>query len=381
MKQPKSVNELADELLDINGPAAIVGDEWLRPVGGRGSVIYPPTFAPSSRTGENPPYGMSPDGKSTYNIDDTPDGKKVAIIDSIPSQANRIEKLFRKPRYDQLVPQITIKAGEEQCNLLEIGHRAADAFVRYSKLGDEVKEAFQSYKRGDANKLAKLAPTTLVFGGWDSRDTQAKCARIVASEIRAYDVTKLHRSSTYIPPVSYKDLGLLGEGYSDKQLSELGFLHNPATHQLGGIIVRGKIQRKTVLNLTTLRDVRGDDTLHHYLLGLALVAFTHEEPYNLRQGCQLVRDAEERSVMKLVSYDGTETELALEPSAVLAYAQRAAKQFVVGKSRTVEFDADAANAAIEERRDGTAKKGRKEKAAIEERRGTAKKGRRKKKAG
>jgi CRISPR-associated protein Csb1 len=350
--EKKNVSALAKELLEINGPAAIIGEEWLRPVGGHGSVIFPPSYA-----------GARP-REATYNIDDTPSGK-TAIIDSIPSQANRIEPLFREPLYAQLVPQIIIKAGEEQRNLLNVGHRAADAFVRYSELGEELKKAFQSYKAGNATALAKLAPTTLIFGGWDSRDTQAKCARMVASEIRAYDVTELRRSSTYIPPVSYKDLGLLGEGYSNDELSELGFLHNPAT-QLGGILVKGEIQRKTVLNLTTLRDVGGDDRLHRYLLGLALVAFTHAQPYNLRQGCQLVR-AEKQPIMKLVNYDGTEIDVAFEPSAVLAYAKDAAKEFGVGTSRTVEFDSAAADTAIKERREkdkgGKPKKSRRKKKA------------------
>jgi CRISPR-associated protein Csb1 len=220
IKDLKSMKNLSDTLLNINGPAAIVGEEWLRPVGGHGSVIFPPSYFLEEK-------------KSTYYIDDTPNGK-VATIDSIPSQANRTELLFRKPPYDQLVPQVTIKAGDEQRNLLEIGHRAADAFVRYSELGDEVQKAFKSYKLGKANELAKLAPTTLVFGGWDSRDTMAQCWRIVASEIRAYDVTELRRSSTYIPPINYKELGLVAEGYSDNELSQLGFLHNPATHKLGG---------------------------------------------------------------------------------------------------------------------------------------------------
>jgi hypothetical protein len=67
---------------------------------------------------------------------------------------------------------------------------------------------------------------------------------MLASEIRAYDIYPLRRSSTYMPPVSYKDLGLLEEDYSDKELSELGFLHAPATHQLGGVIVKGGIRRK-----------------------------------------------------------------------------------------------------------------------------------------
>lgn len=150
-------------------------------------------------------------------------------------------------------------------------------------------------------------------------------------------------------------------------LSELGFLHAPATHQLGGILVKGEIQRKTVLNLTALRDIGGDDQLHRYLPGLALVACTHARPYNLRQGCLLVRDAEKQPVMKLVNYDGTETEVTFEPSAVLAYAQDAAKAFGVGESRTVNFDAKAANTAIKERREkdggGKARKGGRKKKA------------------
>src|SRR6516164_2484270 len=107
MKKPKSVHEVADQVLDKNGPAAIVSEEWLRPAEGHGSVIYPSTYL----------VGRD---KSTYNIDDTPNGK-AAIIDSIPSQANRIEPIFRKSPYDELVPQITIQAGQEQRNLLEVG--------------------------------------------------------------------------------------------------------------------------------------------------------------------------------------------------------------------------------------------------------------------
>ena len=70
--------------------------------------------------------------------------------------------------------------------------------------------------------------------------------------------------------------------------------------------------------------------------------------------------------MKLVHYDGTETEVAFEPSAVLAYAHDAANKFGIGNSRTVEFDVVAANAAIKERveKDGSkGKKGAKKKKA------------------
>ena len=45
MKKPRNVNEIVDELLDMNGPAAIVTEERLRPVEGHGSVIFPPSYA------------------------------------------------------------------------------------------------------------------------------------------------------------------------------------------------------------------------------------------------------------------------------------------------------------------------------------------------
>jgi CRISPR-associated protein Csb1 len=42
-----------------------------------------------------------------------------------------------------------------------------------------------------------------MFGVWDSRNTQAKRPRLVASTIRAYDVRLNTRSAVYIPPLDY----------------------------------------------------------------------------------------------------------------------------------------------------------------------------------
>src|SRR5581483_7969131 len=124
-----------------------------------------------------------------YNIDplgdpDDPKTPRVAIIDTVGSQANRMEPLFKKSNgqdtsYSRLVPQIEIKAGNKIVNLLDAGHRAADAIARYSELGPKLREAFDTYREsGDATELGKLAPTSLVFGAWDSRDTQAKLPRL-----------------------------------------------------------------------------------------------------------------------------------------------------------------------------------------------------------
>ena len=43
---------------------------------------------------------------------------------------------------------------------------------------------------------------------WDSRDTQAKLPRIVASNIRAFDVQKLTRSANYLVQQQLDRLGL-----------------------------------------------------------------------------------------------------------------------------------------------------------------------------
>src|SRR4029077_4650250 len=89
---------------------------------------------------------------------------------------------------------------------------------------------------GDASAIAKLAPTSLVFGVWDSRDTQAKLPRIVQSVVRAWDVTLLSRSAQYTPALDYAALEVFSEedkqkaeGKTDNPLAQRGFVHVPAT--------------------------------------------------------------------------------------------------------------------------------------------------------
>ncbi len=97
-----------------------------------------------------------------------------------------------------------------------------------------------------------------MFGAWNSRDTQAKLPRLVASTIRAYDVIELTRSAQYNPPVDYIGLGLI-ESADDKKVldaaSELGFRHAPAAGTHGGVIVRGDIRREAILSLVGLRAI------------------------------------------------------------------------------------------------------------------------------
>jgi CRISPR-associated protein Csb1 len=341
-----------DYLLKDSGPAAIVFKQWLKPVGSE--VFFPPTYAnPSQKKGD----------PAIYNLDRFNNAKPfVCVIDSIPSQANRIEPALgrvsdKEGNPIRLVPKVVIKAtvdGEEQqVNLLEVGHRAADAIVQNSSLREDITKAIRAYRDGDASKLAQLAPTSLVFGMWDSRESGVKVPRLLNSIIRAYDVLEHHRSSQFNAALDFEAAGVV-PGKGDKKLSEVGMDGAPASFQLGGIEARGGICRDASLNLCTLRDIHGVDAnqtiaLQRYILGLSLVALTYYDGkiFNLRQGCQLVAIPETPMTRTLINAGGAETPFEDDAEAVLAYAAAAAAAFGVGDDRIDEkFDPKLAKAAL-----------------------------------
>src|SRR6266851_4778018 len=126
------VVEVTNDLLnqwasDPGGPVALHLRQELIPVEGDGGVIFPPTYADIG-----------------YNIDTLSDGTRVATIDSVGSQANRLEPIFKSaPTRDpqnplaEFVPQIEIvlhekksqKSGEgphkEKRSIFDLSHRAA----------------------------------------------------------------------------------------------------------------------------------------------------------------------------------------------------------------------------------------------------------------
>ena len=281
----------------------------------------------------------------------------MCLIDSVGSQANRMEPIFRREQYRNLVPRVTIIAklggNETSVNLLEAGHRAADAIVRFSNLATEFEGAFRAIRSsGDAEPLSKLAPTSLVFGVWDSRATQVKLPRIVRSVIRAHNVKTLHRSAQYVPPMDYVTEGILDEP-QDKSakdaLSELGLQHAPASWSHGGVLAQGDIRREASLNLAALRGLKAgsDDrtlALRRYILGIALVAFTAPQETSLREGCQLVPDAQRPATWQIVHHDGKRSGFVISHAEALAYAQAAATAFGVGPEKTATFDSAKAKA-------------------------------------
>ncbi len=231
------------------------------------AIIFPPTYADIG-----------------YNIDELADKTKVVTVDSVGSQANRIEPIFKEAPYSELVPQIEIKYGNQEyqkTTIFDVGHRLGDALIRCVDQGDyndsdspdpnfdfkqAAQDAFKQWlDKNDASPIAKLAPTSLVFGVWDSRDTQAKLPRIVQSVIRAWDISELKRSAQYEPPVDYSTLDVFSEEEKIKQegdaknpLAQRGYVHNPAVEEHGGVLVRGTIERDVTINLIALRRLDGE---------------------------------------------------------------------------------------------------------------------------
>jgi len=355
MKQ--AIDSFDHWLIGNEGPAALVIREHLMPVEGHDGVIFPPTFA----AGDGFPGG--------YNIDPPPNRDEpwkfpnVCIIDTVGSQANRIEPIFAEGEYAKLIPQILIKAGDKQINILEVGHRAGDALVRSSELQAQIHSAFIELLKGNnAEPLAKIAPTSLVFGVWDSRDTQGKLPRLISSVIRAFNVEKLTRGAVYIPPVDYAAIEVFSEsdkakaeGNKKNPLAQRGFVHNPASGSHGGVIAKGGIRRNANLSLAALQLLKvGTDkektlSLRRYILGLGLVALTANNSSYLRQGCQLVADPEKPTEFVAVYRDGRSEPPDINHSSALKYAKSAAEEFGVGKNQTVAFDMKKAKADVKKK--------------------------------
>lgn len=319
------MTELKDKLdawADGNA-AALVLEQPLRPV--VGTLVFPPTFAPAKK------------GDSSDYIIDEVDGQGVVTLDTPGAEANRLEPLFMRQPLAELVPQITIVAGNQRKNLLELGHRAADALVRSVKeKASVIEQAFEQTLIGDHSALVAFAPTSLVFGAWDSRGTGAKLGRLLEARVDAYGVEKRNRSAQYFSAIDYVDKELLDQSKDKKELdrrSQAGFRDSPSGRQPGGVEIgeRGRIVRTLTIHLAGIHrlgagaDMEHGRLLRHYVLGLALAVATAPLPLFLRQGCSLVPTkpnvGETSPRWRAVGFDGSEDDCDLPHDEIVGYAR------------------------------------------------------------
>ncbi|MGD0498362.1 MAG: type I-U CRISPR-associated RAMP protein Csb1/Cas7u [Bryobacteraceae bacterium] len=324
-------------------PAVIRVIELLEPAGGKAFPVFPASYAGE---GQNAPpvydlngieYGPELEvvrGKDRDRHRHHIARARQCTIDSPQSQANRTEVAFLEDEELQsLVPQASVNipradGKKKEENILCLPHRVADFRMRTSDKRDDVKAAISDFANGDALKLLRLMPTSIVFGFWDSRGegSQPKHARILLSRIDAFDVVPCTRHAVYSGPYSKdefadvvlanRELAAAGQDETEseteetksaaakkafKKMAERGFTAAPSTG-LGGVLIQGSIERLALISLTDIgrlwcRDKDSETTrkltnaARRYVFALAALAEGHPRAagsHRLRSGCELV---------------------------------------------------------------------------------------------
>jgi CRISPR-associated protein Csb1 len=191
----------------VNRDAAIRFAANLQPAGGRGDKVFPPTYAGGQYALES-------------RVDEHGVVRDVVLLDSVQSQANRMEQaLLAAHRAGRLtLPMISVSFSEidelrelNDITVLDAPHRLADAILRDSMLNGALFPATpegQVLRRSttrNATELFKLCPTSLLFGVWDSTGTAGglgvKFQRAIVSEIIGIGAVVGRKTASRIDPL------------------------------------------------------------------------------------------------------------------------------------------------------------------------------------
>ena len=171
-------------------------DAVLEPLGGPGGTVKPAIYSGAVYQADR----RWPTADETQNGDDEP--QDVFVIDSVPSQANRLEEALRRSLPSTGVPEMILDLSDlpglpphlpRHLSSWQFPHRNADAYLRDSTLEgtDFAKHAVgRSILEATHDRAAALMawwPQALLYGFWQShlgkKRSQAKHARAWTSEI------------------------------------------------------------------------------------------------------------------------------------------------------------------------------------------------------
>lgn len=180
--------------------AAIRCNTRLQPAGGLGDKVFPPTFVADDKSN---PLKYAHESRRIGGQD-----VKVVLLDSVASQANRMEDALlaaweaEQLNFPVIGVDFTGEAGMEDLGFLtslQAPHRIADALLRDAIWQDEANQralpfrespegqAYTAASFKNATAVYRLCPTALVFGVWDSTGPRggmgAKFQRALVSEI------------------------------------------------------------------------------------------------------------------------------------------------------------------------------------------------------
>jgi CRISPR-associated protein Csb1 len=214
MTETTTVQPLTTERLKkaVAEDAAVRFSAQLQPAGGQGDKVFPPTYAGGQYALES-------------RVDEHGVVKEVVLLDSVQSQANRMEQaLLAAHRARRIaLPMISVSFSkivqlEElgEITVLDAPHRLADAILRDSMLNGTLFPATpegQVLRRStpkNAMGLFQLCPTGLLFGIWESTGAAGglgvKFQRAIVSEIVGVGAVVGRRTASRIDPLQIRSV-------------------------------------------------------------------------------------------------------------------------------------------------------------------------------
>ncbi|WP_419918087.1 type I-U CRISPR-associated RAMP protein Csb1/Cas7u [Candidatus Poriferisocius sp.] len=333
------------------GAVALRSRTELQPVDGPGGKVFPPTYAVTAAH----KYATE-----TRQVGDRE--VQTVLLDSVASQANRAElALLDSWEAGELkfpVPYVDFSTEDGEFNdigrltVLEAPHRLADAIFRDSLLDDtlfrlsKVGRAITDAQPRNATALFRYAPTTLLFGQWDSTGPKgglgSKFQRAYVSEIVGHDVQIGTKVGSRLDPLQIeRDAAVVYEHHdpdqswtlkedeaavekskpkragNDGRPSEInhGNIAPSIDATAGGVTISNAVQT-TVISLAALRRLRLAGYSREVetaartaiaALGVAAVVLQYEMDHDLRSRCLLIPQHSPR--IELVSRDGSVPEV------------------------------------------------------------------------
>lgn len=359
----------------IGHDAAIRRVRRLQPTGGRGDKIFPPTY-PGQNNRDPARHVFEYRRVEGANV-------LCVLIDSVQSQANRLEEALKAAREagDIDFPMIAVDFTESEVGdigritTLDAPHRVFDAVIRDSELaGVRFKDTAEGRrlieaKAQNARAVYDLSPTTLVFGAWNSTGEGgglgAKFPRCVVSEIigvgvateamvdartgEVRDQPSGKRTGSRVDPLGIRsavkvyrsadgDWSLEKNGKEAKP-SEINHSNIAPTVDALGVSVDYALH-SFVLSCAALRRLRftdssGDLAAQTALAVLALAAAAAQDRagYFLRSRCDLVPDEGASDAFEIIGANGARETLDLnfeQACELAAHATKAASAAGVG---------------------------------------------------
>lgn len=379
---------MADDQLErliraVQDDAAIRRVLRLQPTGGPGDKIFPPTY-PGERRNDPPRHVFERRRVGGQDV-------LCVLVDSVQSQANRLEEALRQARDGEEVsfPVITVDFSDTEVRdigrvtTLDAPHRVFDAIIRDSQHNgkrfadtDEGKQLIAA-KSQNALAVYQLSPTALVFGAWNSTGEGgglgAKFPRAVVSEIVGVGVAvepgdrpgeperpSGQRTGSRVDPLGIrsgvrvykqpdgewslepsKAKGAKGEAVRPSEINHSNIapsitpLGVSVDHALHTFVLSCAALRRLRFSAPGRQAAAGDGAARAALAALGLLAALAQDRsgYFLRSRCDLVPETGQSHGFEIVRADGSVESFALNVGQACALVQQAAERAAAGSVR------------------------------------------------